>query len=171
MRGLFKARVDLFRLRPSRDWPTASAKRRADEPALYAGRDLAPEPARPAGRVRPRDVIDLGAASAWEQQQDRLDDVDEREWMCSWPGKVELPVDIEPDGSLDKSIDAVTAAKLVELINERILQPDASSARCRQPGHLVGQPARAVPRPRGEQHRGRQALGTRARQAYPLPRI
>ena len=40
-------------------------------------------------------------------------------------GQVELPVDIEPDGSLDKSIDAVTAVKLVERINERILQPDA----------------------------------------------
>jgi hypothetical protein len=121
-RALIHARVEQFAA-PFEGLATVNVKRRADElfplDASWLQNQLAQQT-----EFRPRDVI-TWARDRWEQQQDRLDEVDEREWMRSWPGKVERREAVDPDGSLEQAIDGVTAAKLTERINERILQPDA----------------------------------------------
>jgi GTPase SAR1 family protein len=119
-RALIKARIDQFAA-PFENLSTVSAKRRADElfplDQAWLKNQLSLQP-----EFRPRDVV-TWANDRWEQQQDRLDECDGREWMRSWPGECAPPPvsDITPE----QAIDAAIAVKLVERLNERKLQPDA----------------------------------------------
>jgi hypothetical protein len=120
-RALIKARIEQF-AKPFETLPKVNVKRRSDElfplDEAWLKNQLALQ-----AEFRPRDVI-TWARDRWEQQQDRLEGLDGTHWMTSWPGTPvgESP---RPDGSLEAAIDAVVAVKLVERMNERVLQPAA----------------------------------------------
>jgi hypothetical protein len=120
-RALIVARIEQFAA-PFDGLATVNVKRRSDElfplDEAWLKNQLAMQ-----AEFRPRDVI-TWARDRWEQQQERLEEVDGKQWMRSWPGTPRHVVP-EPVGTLEEAIDAVTAVKLVERVNERILQPSA----------------------------------------------
>ena len=120
-RAIIRARIEQFAA-PFDGLATVNVKRRADELFPLDEAWLKDQLAMQA-EFRPRDVI-TWARVRWEQQQERLEEVDAKQWMRSWPGTLKA-VAPQPVGTLEAAIDAVTAVKLVERINERILQPSA----------------------------------------------
>jgi hypothetical protein len=68
--------------------------------------------------VRPRDVI-TWARNAWSDQQRRLESLSIEKWLRTWPGEIVELVKVDRSTLVDRKV----AAKLKELTDQRLLEP------------------------------------------------